>query len=348
MTRLLPARRGVTLIELLVVMAILTALAGLALMIAPNVAQKDNTLKGTSDVQTAFKVAQGMAAAAKLPRGVRLIAPPLGSATPNIVTEMQYLEVPPLLVPDPQVLVGTAVLDKQRPQVVFQYTLDATGAVTKRQCFIFLAPGAAADQAPQVVVGTTLTLPTLNFFSVIKTPLTGIDPQTNIASLGGNEVLLDVYPDAYLGGATAYATFHFGIYGAPRPLLGEPTIELPKNVCVDLSLCSPSWLGAGQNYDIIFAPSGQLLPSLTRPSGGQVFLWVRAYNKVPTMQILSTSPAWTMNPQQFQLGGEQQIVGIRGAAIGTAPVMWPDNMATGVYTAPNNPYTFARQKLTGP
>ena len=191
-------------------------------------------------------------------------------------------------------------------------------------------------------------MPTLGFFSVIKTPLTVADPLTGTLPLGGNEVLLEVYPDAYLGGATSYVTYHFGVYGAPRPLLGEPTLELPKNICVDLSICQPAGI-AGQNYDILFAPSGQLLPPFagTRGGGGQVFLWVRAFNKVSTMQVTSTSP-WTMIPQQFQQGGEQQIVGIRGAAIGTAPVLWPDNMVTGVYTAPNNPYTFARQKLTGP
>ena len=25
-----------------------------------------------------------------------------------------------------------------------------------------------------------------------------------------------------------------GIYGAPRPLLGEPLLQLPKNTCIDL------------------------------------------------------------------------------------------------------------------
>jgi prepilin-type N-terminal cleavage/methylation domain-containing protein len=346
MTRFAPVRRGVTLIELLVVMAVITALAGLALMIAPGIMQKDNTLKGTSDVQTAMKIAQSMAAAAKLPRGVRLIAPPPGASTaPNFVTELQYLEVPPILVPDPQALVATAANPQgvNGAQVNITYTPDSNGAVTKRQCFLFLPMPGGPDQALQILPNTTLTLPALGFFSRII----GTANVTQTAQGVSLEVILEVYPDAYLGGATAYRTYHFGIYGAPRPLLGEPTIQLPKDICIDLSLCLPqpqpfAATGTWQNYDIIFAPSGQLLPSASRLGGGQIFLWVRDYTKVNPMPF-AQSPALA---DAFRRGGEQQIVGIRGAAIGTAPAKWPDDMVNGTYTN-SDQYTFARLKLTG-
>jgi prepilin-type N-terminal cleavage/methylation domain-containing protein len=323
-----PVRRGVTLVELLVVMAVIAALGALAVMVAPGIAQKDNTLKGTSDVQTAMKVAQGMAAAAKLPRGVRLIAPTSGT----FVTEMQYLEVPPVLIPDPQVLIAkTAPGDTtgvNGPRVDFLYTLDTNGNVTQRQCLLY---NLNADQLSQIGPGSTLALPVLGFFSKINS--------TQAGPSGSTEIILEVYPDALLGGATVYRTYHFGIYGSPRPLLGEPTIELPKNICVDLSLCQPQPWTTAQNYDIVFAPSGQLMASLTRRGGGQIFLWVRDYTKVPN---------FTITPNNFRAGGEQQIVGIRGAAIGTAPVKWPDDMVNGTYAPGATPYTFARDKLTGP
>ena len=339
MTRpIAPARRGVTLIELLVVMAVLTGLAALALMIAPGIANSDNTLKGTADVQTTLKIAQGMAGAARLPRGVRLIAPPATAANPNVVTELQFLEVPPVLVPDPLVLVATASNPNGvgGPRVEFSYEMTA-GAVTTRHCFIY---GLNADQSPQVVNGATLVLPTLGIWARITS---GLD--------ANSEVTLDVYPDAYLGAASQpgsppaalYRTFHFGIYGAARPLLGEPTVQLPKNIGIDMTVSSPPVTTPGTDFDIVFAPSGQMVAAVNGANGnGQVFLWVRDYTKVPSMNLTGTALA-----DGFRKGGEQQIVGIRSAAVGTAPVVWP-NMATGGYSGAQNQFSFAREKLTGP
>ncbi len=335
------ARRGVTLVELLVVMALIAGLAALALMIAPGIANQDNTLKGTADIQAALKISQGMAAAAKLPRGVRLLGPPTTSTTPSFVTELQYLECPPVMVPNQTPLAPGA----PGPYVQFTYTATTKsgGAITTRQCLI---TGLNSDQASEVVTGSTLMLPTLGWFSRISS--------FNIST---NEAILDVYPDAALGAGTSYRTYHFGIFGAPRPLLGEPTIELARNICVDLSLCSPPG-AASTNYDIVFAPSGQRIATTNAPgTTTQVFLWVRDYTKVTDMRptnLSASSINWQFTTSQFLQGGEQQIVGIRGAAIGTAPVLWP-NMSgpnAGTYTntptsLPQDPYTFARDKLTG-
>jgi prepilin-type N-terminal cleavage/methylation domain-containing protein len=342
-------RRGVTLVELLVVMAIITALGALALMIAPGIANQDNTLKGTADVQASLKIAQGMAGAARQPRGVRLISPTAGA----IVTELQYLESPPVLVPDPLVLVSKPApgdtTGVNGPRVEFRYDTNANGAVTNRHCYIV---GLNADQEPQVVDGSTLVLPLLNSFSRINTPITVIPATATPPAPRMLEVTLSVYPDAALGEGTSYRTYHFGLYGPARPLLGEPTIQLPKNIGVDLQLCSPAAMPlAGppyQNYDIVFAPSGQRIATASVPGSSQVFLWVRDYTKVPSMLPTSFAPL-TFNPQQFRQGGEQQIVAIRSAAVGTAPVLWPD-LGTGQYSTapPQDPFSLARQKLTGP
>ena len=95
-------RGGVTLIELLVVMALIAALGALALMLLPSIANSDNTLKGASAVQTTLKQSMGMAGTAKMPRGVRFLVQPGG----YIAKEMQFIESPPVMVPDPQVLVA--------------------------------------------------------------------------------------------------------------------------------------------------------------------------------------------------------------------------------------------------
>ena len=365
------ARRGATLIELLVVMSIISALGALALMIAPGIANQDNTLKGTADVQSSLKIAQGMAAAAKLPRGVRLIAPAAGSATPNMVTELQYLESAPVLVPDPRVLSATDGAGNPRlnpppfgvnwPYVEFQYELytgseppiansqwtlpgnPPANAIKRRTCNII---GLTADQELQVVDGSTLVVPTLGSFSrIIGTFPIPANTTANPPTPRKLSVVLDVYPDAALGAGTAYRTYHFGLYSAPSPLLGEPTVPLPRNIGIDLTLCQPLQTAGGApwgNYDVMFAPSGQMLASGTRLGGGQIFLWVRDYTKLATMPAVE-GPALAA---AFRQGGEQQIVSVRGAAVGAAPVTWPD-MATGMYPAGPKQYKFARDKLTG-
>ncbi|QJW97477.1 prepilin-type N-terminal cleavage/methylation domain-containing protein [Frigoriglobus tundricola] len=337
-------RRGVTLVELLVVLALVTALAALALMIAPSIVNQDNTLKGTADVQAALKISQGMAAAARVPRGVRFLAPSsVPNISPSLVTELQYIECPPVMVPNPSPLTPNA------PNAYVQFTYIANtgtsgGATTTRHCYI---NGLNADQMSEILPGSTLILPTLNWFSRISS----FNPSPPY------EAVLDVYPDAALGAGTSYQTYHFGIYGAPRPLLGEPTIPLANSICVDLSVSLPQG-AAGTNYDIVFAPSGQRMASASVPgSTTQVFLWVRDYTKVANMvpsfpstySSLSLAPpnSWVFTQNQFLQGGEQQIVGIRGAAIGTAPVMWPDTGGTS-YSGINNPFALAQQKLAGP
>ena len=370
------ARRGVTLVELLVVMALIAALSALALMIAPGIANQDNTLKGTADVQAALRISQGMAAAAKTPRGVRLLSPSLApDATPTIVTELQYLEAPPVLVPTPTVMVGDPYAptvtagDKQdawRPQVEFAYSLDKTGTVINRTCTII---GLTQDQADQVVTGATIVLPTLNYFAQVTGSYTKVASSPLTVT-----VPLAVYPDSALGASgfpgtntPVYQTFYFGIYGPPRPLLGEPTIQLPLNIGIDLALCQPIGIpntitNTSNTYDIMFAPSGQRIGSQSVPgSSSQVFLWVRDYTKVAPMTPTAPSTyssyavappySWIFTQNQFLLGGEQQVVGIRAAAIGSAPVLWPSFVGgIGTYAQPpsqQDPFTFARDKLTG-
>jgi prepilin-type N-terminal cleavage/methylation domain-containing protein len=349
-------RRGATLVELLVVMAILTALAGLALLIAPDVVNSDRTLSGTAEVQATLKVSQGMAANAKLPRGVRLVAPANGS----IVTELQLLEMPPVMVANPTPLnTLNAALE---PRVRLEYTPyngtdrdparpndppPPAGTIRSRVCEF---RSLTLDQANQITGNCTLALPTLGVWAKIKA--VEATPREVPAGSGqyDKQVELEVYPDAHMGANLTFLTYHFGVYLEPRPLLGEPTIQLPRNVGVDLAVSSPGGV-AGQNYDIMFAPSGQLLTTGGQ-SRGQVFLWVRDFTKQPDMLPTSFGPPLTYDPMKFRRGGEQQIVGIRSASVGTAPVMWPD-MTTGQYQQiagqeVQDPFTLARKQLTGP
>lgn len=330
-------RRGFTLIELLVVMGLTAALGALTLGLLPGIVNKDNTLKATAEVQGALRIAQGHAASAKYPRGVRFLTNGAG-----VATEMQYLEAPEVVVSALQVLTNPGVGSDPRdslnvPRVEFRYEYDAQGRITNRHCHLL---GLSADQTGAISIGATLNLPTLGFWSQLTSGL-----------LANNEVTLDVYPDAYLGAAgppangTAaapstpiYRSYHFGLYGAPVPQLGEPTVPLPKNIAVDLLNSLPAG-AASVNYDIMFAPNGQTIGTQftngTRiAANAGVYLWVRDVTKVPTLA--------QNNPQHFREGGEQQIVGVRNGYVGTAPVEWPD-LTTGVYS--RSPYQLARERL---
>ena len=364
-------------------MAIAAALGALALAVLPSVANSEYTTRGVAELQSTCKNAQAMAAATKLPRGVRLLVPAGGTVS----QELQYLEMPPIMIPDPQVLVGNRAGNLQGisgPTVRFEYELydgktaaiananwtlpgiPPAGTIKLRHCYI---TGLTADQTAQVVSGSMLVLPNLGSWSrvlsVISAPL---DPKLNLPA-GTFEAILDVYPDAALGGGTTYLAYHFGIYGVPVPLLAEPTVPMPNNTGIDLQVSVPAGV-PGAHYDILFAPSGQTISTFGTKSGNvvtttgltantAVFLWVRDTTKItnpgqpkPKSMFFADFPVQTPPTAYgtaFRLGGEQQLVGIRNGLIGGAPVQWPDG--NGVYPTPppgspvQDPYTLIRSKM---
>jgi prepilin-type N-terminal cleavage/methylation domain-containing protein len=354
------ARGGFTLVELLVAMAVIILLASIALVVVPGVLDQDRTTDGASLTRQYLMIAKARAARDNLPRGVRLITglDPTNPAKSNLfwATEMQYTEATPVVVPNPNVLGGPA-----DPAVRFTYTVVGTqnppagtlpGTVAgnpARRCEIL---NLTSDFAVQVVPGAVIALPLLGTWHQVTTA-TGA--QAQVAPLDTTRftvtVTLDHYPDAALGAAgttqqntaalPVYQTYHFGLYGPPRPLLGEPTLQLPRNICVDLNVSN---LRGGLEYDIVFAPSGQVLMTNVE----QIHLWVRDYTKTPSMVPINPNPL-TYNPDAFRQGGEQQLVSIktRSGALGVFPVLWPTNMSNGTYANNQDPYWFARQGATG-
>jgi len=316
-------RRGFTLIELLVVMALIAGLAAMAMIVAPGAMNKDRAATAVSQIQSALQISRARAIRDGTPRGVRFLWN--GS---NNVTEYQYIESPPLFVPNPGAPIGVAPYNSpppntgaNAPYVQFNYPTLANGSVpvlpAGRGCTIINLN--AADQA-QVFSGGTMYLPTLGtwhrFLGPPNQPTPVAPPPGAMSAIS---VTLDSYPDQQLGAETQWRTYHFGLNGGPRALLGEPTVQLPQATCVDLSLSSPG--GGGQDYDILFAPSG-LLTGGSTAGAGQVFLWVR-------------DPA---KPANLQQGGEQLIVSIKAKSggIGAAPVDWGAD-----------PFILAKRSLSG-
>lgn len=175
-----------------------------------------------------------------------------------------------------------------------------------------------------------------------------------------------------------YLTFNFGITPPPQVIVGEPPLQLPKGICIDLTpdqrpafsppgptpppppyLQNPSNPGGvGVDYDILFTPSGTVVPlSAGARADGQIFLWHRDYTKIrdlPSPLIITNSaftapfPAPTYDMSPFQNGGEQQIVAIKTktGGLGQFPVKWPN--AAGQYGPGEGPYDFARSGVTAP
>jgi len=406
-------RAGFTLIEMLVVMAVIVTLAAIALVVVPGILDQDRTTDAAGLTRQWLTIAKVRAGRDGLPRGVRLIValdPNNPAKTdPRFVTELQYTESPPVLVPNTNMVTDVV----NAPQVVFFYvTANAsgsgtptnpvvgTGQLTAQYCQI---RNLTYDEAIQVIPNSVIALPTIGTWHRIvplsaggfpfvidqrnpppgtpvpNPPVSTSGPRTFTVQIGGAaapQVYLDPWPDGVLGAGSSapppppppgqpqfapvptFVSYHFGIYGAPRPLLGEPLLQLPKNVCIDLSVSNPPAPAVPNtsppvytDYDIVFAPSGQVLSSFSAAGGsGQINLWVRDYTKVASMLPTVTPPnppVWSI--AAFQNGGEQQIVALktRSGSLGVFPVYWP-SMTTGIYAPGESPYLFAIKGANGP
>lgn len=321
-------RRAFTLIELLVVMALIVTVAALALMVVPAALERDRTVDAVNQIQNMLQIAQARAMRDGRPHGVRLI---IDSTQPNplFVTSLQYIEVPPVLLPNPD-----PTLQPNAPYIRFLYSYNNSGTIIHRRCQLVNVSTALLTYNSQRLL---LVLPVMGTWNdIISVTPVG----SNVLELG-----LRHYPDEVLGAAgppagTAvtdseiYRTYHFGILRAPQPLLGEPIVRLPSRTCIDLSagLSVPdtSSLPPGTDYDLFFIPSGQLSPYGANRGAGHVFLWVRDPDKPEGSGRMDPGYYGGVMTPAFQdalrRGGEQMIVAIKASsgAIGVAPVNWPD------------------------
>jgi prepilin-type N-terminal cleavage/methylation domain-containing protein len=373
MTRPTARRAAFTLVELLVAIAILVALAALALLVVPAALEQDRTTDGASLLRQYLMISKARAARDQLPRGVRLISNPNGMATEIQYLESPPVFVPSPKggwLPSnsstgvqadgfhPYVLVTYYISPAFPPWMASLPAGTPNGMIMGRQVtFNNLTAGQIAEISPNSI----LYLPDLNLW--IKLPpvsaaftgptaiVTGSPPPTAPplyslwfalapAGNGGyydpasfNQTVAPV--DSWMGASSQAATFHFGIYGMPRPLIGEPTQQLPKNVGVDLLSSRPQG-AALVDYDIMFAPNGQVLNYPPVSGAGQINLWVRDITKGGG----DPNPPPVGVNGSFQDGGEQQVVALKtkSGALGVFPIAW----------SATNPFQFAQLGATAP
>ena len=263
-------RRAFTLVELLVAIAIIVALAALALVFLPK-REVRLAADGAAQLQTYIASAKSRALRDGAPRGVRLISTDGGASC----REVQYIEVPENYGPLPGVgLVMAGVQSGNAATYVAKFQgaqgADLTGAVAYGDLLDTTDEGTTHRVFPQFLNSTTIP-PQLNGL-----PNPQYDPVTNTTY-----VQLASAPKAAVGGRYVTPTA-YRFVRQPRPLLGEPTLQLPASVLIDgaFSLNLPRSYDQ-QNVDILFAPSGQVINAI----GGRVVLWVRDDNNVsaPTL-----------------------------------------------------------------
>lgn len=344
-------RPGFTLVELLVVMAVVIALAALALLVVPDALTQDRTTDGAGTVRQTLMIAKARALKEGAPRGVRFLVgtdPVNPSKTePRWATEMQYIEQPPPLAP-----AGPT------EYIEFAFARDTNGNL--------------ATTPPNAPVGSTITPPEVYHWNMSQPMLdllntaSAAGPVQFQAKIGDERVVLLIAgpPPAAalvapnpragarqltlaanqdygpllraLGTGTSVLLTTFWATRPPQPLLGEPTVQLPRNVCVDLASSSVRAAAGGTDYDLLFAPNGEVL---YRPEG-QIHLWVRDYTK-PGGDSAAPAPA---PPGDFNAGGEQQVVSLKtkSGALGVFPIAHPP------YAAGENAFKFAREAASSP
>ena len=203
-------------------------------------------------------------------------------------------------------------------------------------------------------------------------------PDLGAAGTPTPSTILPAITPTPIGTPITMFTYKFGFQGAPQLLLGEPVLQLSSGVAIDyrfgttaapftpalmdaggyrtwsspanamvnpLPYNPPTTIGvaptmdaSGTYFDIVFAPSGQVLNN----ASSMICLWVRDPEKVPHPRQNSTADC---DPRiVFDNAGEQAlvVVSVKSGLINTQPVNPPPAAPTVGY----DPYIFARDGLS--
>jgi prepilin-type N-terminal cleavage/methylation domain-containing protein len=335
MSSTLRRRAGFTLIELVVVIMLLLVLATLALMISPRAAEQQRIARGADQLSGWLLIAKQRSYRDQIPRGVRLIR---NANNPNWVTELAYIE---------------------RPVDIKGNTLQVP-AVQGGSNYQVIIPGVDYVSGDTVLAGDFLQLNNYEFapYNVHRiAAVTLVAPPTYL--IAGTMLTLAAADNSFspiavnISGQTSTQGL-YQIVRAPRVMVGEPALPLPRDVIIDLdptSYGSSTWQNVGLPgfnsnppppvgngdlyYDILFSERGQVVATngLTG-QGGKIILRVRNGDR-PQNQALSTPGNIVYD------WGDQFLVTIytRTGLIATHPM----NMDL---SPPPDPFRFTRDGLT--
>jgi prepilin-type N-terminal cleavage/methylation domain-containing protein len=241
----MPGRRaGFTLIELLVAITIIIILAGLALALLPTANDHEKATQGASMLQGWLLIAKQRALRDQTPRGIRLVINP---SDPMHVTQLQYIEQP-----DDFTVGQVATTTPASGQVNFT-NVDLSGGFPGDPTQYLVQPG---DLFEMPIQGTPAG-GSMHLITAVTPP-----NQLTVGNAASNPVL------------APQPTYR--IVRMPRVSVADATLNLPKDIAIDLSLSiiTPETRPNGVTvYDIMFSPSGPVMRQGL--INGRIILWVR-------------------------------------------------------------------------
>lgn len=352
-------RPGFTLVELLVAITVVVALASIALVVVPDAVTRDRTTDGAGTVRQTLMIAKARAMRDGVPRGVRLVVGADGSNVAKLnagatgqlwVTEMQFIEQPTPLVPKPDERIevefgldnagALASPPAPPPQTAGVFYMNMSADIA---AYLTAEFAAAPPRPVQLRMYRGDELLTLTVTGAALVPAG--DPRQGAANFRLTVDWANSSLDALVraaGSGTLIGVSGFWINRPAQVLLGEPAVPLPKNVCIDLASSQPDWSPANGDYDILFTPSGEVLPfGAGAAAGGQINLWVRDYTKAGGRPAFYDGSTALKSPAaDFDKGGEQQVVSIKTktGSLGVFPIAFP----------PADPFQFATQGASSP
>jgi prepilin-type N-terminal cleavage/methylation domain-containing protein len=358
-------RRGFTLIELLVVMGIIAALATMLVVLAPAFGDRQRSSRGASMLQSWLNLAKQRAIRDRRPVGIRLPH----TDTTAYITELQYIEVPD------EGVGGTIMfpfVSNGTPD--YQSVAFLTTAPFTPNTLPFPSPPNRGN--PQF--SPAATIQTGDVISFPDRPMESYQPRrivpsvqpvvqdgtddgvTLISSSGSPPVYTyKLHLDAPLP-ALAFTTTTHVITRKARPVVGEPVLQLPKDIAIDVSNnatvnSGPTWYrmfpptgntGGLYPFDILFSPSGQVIGNEGN-LGSRICLWVRDASLNTTGPNVGNDPLQT-DPTVLPPGVNTLITVYTRTGHVTSHPVDPNGLLPNTAAAPNqwNPFSFTQDGLT--
>jgi prepilin-type N-terminal cleavage/methylation domain-containing protein len=347
-------RRGFTLIEMLLVIGILIILITLAALFLPNLDRNKGVPNAVTQVEGWIRLSKNQALRDGAPRGIRLIPDP---NNPTQCRQLQYIEQPDPLAPkgttpptaaNPNglrigLLVSTVNPNPAPAPPPYPNPLPSTATL------VLIDPATNQPVAannwddplnPQILPGDFLELTgspsVLARIMPQGAPPQGAAPSPTFPGSQRSTLLLDRSIDG-TDVAPLLLTDGFRVIRSPRPLAGEPALDLHKDVYIDFANCYPCPVPLNDPNTGLPVPSGS-------PPYGSIYTAYQPWSPTGSIDILFNSNGLVANSTTGQL-----IVAVRHVDRPNDMIFVVIYTRTGkvtavpVFDAPNqDPYGFAR------